>query len=105
LQLQTNLEYRTRNFECRRQSAESQIHGPHNSTFLVRYSLFCRPQTTMKLAPPTSGFAYAAASLLSLIAISFSMAAERLQNLPPPQGSFTRNAQRSAEGPPIPSPH
>ena len=40
-----------------------------------------------------------------LLVPSFSRAAERLQNLPPPQGSFSRDAQRSAEGPPIPPPH
>jgi uncharacterized repeat protein (TIGR01451 family) len=54
----------------------------------------------IKAAHYFSGLAYVAA-MLSLLAASFTAAAERVQNLLPPQATFSHDAPHSADGPPI----
>src|SRR5437588_4631464 len=51
-----------------------------------------------------SGFAYASVSVLSLMLVSVTAAAERLQNLPPPQTAFSHDARPSANGQSVPTP-
>src|SRR5437773_9445913 len=54
-----------------------------------------RPSSTLSV------LAYAAVGALSLFPASFTAAAERVQNLPPPQATFSHDAPHSADGPPI----
>jgi uncharacterized repeat protein (TIGR01451 family) len=56
----------------------------------------------MKRVLSTFGFAYAATAVLALFPASFLTAAERLQNLSPPQTAFSRGTSSSADRPPPP---